>query len=215
MTILNPYRSTRTPALAVLVVCAAALHAQSRHNPPAEVNAPPAQHEQDPPAKPPEFDGPPPFGPGGFGPGAPGQSEIKLVRQFDEDRDKRLNNAERKAARARLAQLRGNRGPGGSGGGRGPWGNPGDAQARPLPGVKLSPADVKSYPGVPMYDAQTLRTFFLEYENQRLGGYRTFNLLNAHGDPTFLRSVLYYHIARNYIPVPKANFVRVVINGEN
>lgn len=50
--------------------------------------------------------------------------------------------------------------------------------------------------------------------DQRLLGYRTLNLLNANGDPTFLRSALYLHIARNYIPAPKANFVRVVINGE-
>ncbi|MBI2689677.1 MAG: CotH kinase family protein [Acidobacteria bacterium] len=52
-------------------------------------------------------------------------------------------------------------------------------------------------------------------EKLRLGGYRTLNLLNANGDPTFLRSALYLQIARNYIPAPKANFVRIVINGEN
>ncbi|HEU0118883.1 MAG TPA: CotH kinase family protein [Bryobacteraceae bacterium] len=51
-------------------------------------------------------------------------------------------------------------------------------------------------------------------DSARLGGYRTLNLLNANGDPTLLRSVLYLQIARNYIPAPKANFVRVVINGE-
>ena len=50
---------------------------------------------------------------------------------------------------------------------------------------------------------------------QRLGGYRTLNLLNSHTDPTFLRSMLYYQIARDYIPAPKANFVRLVINGES
>lgn len=52
-------------------------------------------------------------------------------------------------------------------------------------------------------------------DKQALGGYRTFNLLNAHGDPTFMRGVLYLQIAREYIPAPKANFVRVVINEEN
>jgi hypothetical protein len=40
------------------------------------------------------------------------------------------------------------------------------------------------------------------------------NLLNALEDPTFLRTVLYLHVARHYLPAPKANFVRVVINGE-
>lgn len=52
-------------------------------------------------------------------------------------------------------------------------------------------------------------------EDQRLHGYRTLNLLNSHVDPTFLRSVLYYQAARDYIPAPKANYVRVVINGES
>src|SRR5258706_33038 len=52
-------------------------------------------------------------------------------------------------------------------------------------------------------------------EDQRLGGYRTLNLLNSHEDPTFLRSVLYYQIARDFIPAPKANYVCLVINGES
>jgi hypothetical protein len=51
--------------------------------------------------------------------------------------------------------------------------------------------------------------------DQRLLGYRTLNLLNGFGDPTFLRQVLYLHIANTYYPAPKANFVRVVINGED
>lgn len=57
----------------------------------------------------------------------------------------------------------------------------------------------------------------LDFANkkQEIGGYRTLNLLNAHVDPSFLRTVLYYQIAREYIPAPKANFVRVVINGED
>jgi len=53
------------------------------------------------------------------------------------------------------------------------------------------------------------------HDDQNFGGYRTFNLLNAHEDATFLRTVLYQHIAREYLPAPKANFVRVVINGED
>lgn len=50
---------------------------------------------------------------------------------------------------------------------------------------------------------------------QRLYGYKTLNLLNAHEDASFLHTVLYFHVARNYIPAPKANFVKVVINGES
>ena len=52
------------------------------------------------------------------------------------------------------------------------------------------------------------------HETQRLLGYRTLNLLNANGDPTFLRPVLYTEIAKHYVPTPSANYVRVVINGE-
>jgi hypothetical protein len=51
--------------------------------------------------------------------------------------------------------------------------------------------------------------------DQRLEGYKTLNLLNSHEDPTFLHTVLYFDIARNYIAAPKANFVRLVINGES
>lgn len=57
----------------------------------------------------------------------------------------------------------------------------------------------------------------LDYVNdgQDIDGYNTLNLLNAHEDPSFIRTVLYYDVARAYLPAPKANFVRVVINGEN
>jgi hypothetical protein len=51
--------------------------------------------------------------------------------------------------------------------------------------------------------------------DQRLLGYRTLNLLNANSDPTFTRALLYSDIARAYIPAAKANYVRVVINGES
>ena len=53
------------------------------------------------------------------------------------------------------------------------------------------------------------------HKKQRLDGYRTLNLLNGNGDPSMMSTVLYSQIARTYIPAPKANFVRVVINGEN
>lgn len=52
------------------------------------------------------------------------------------------------------------------------------------------------------------------HKNQRFAGYRTFNLLNSNGDPTMLKALLYYHVARQYTPAPKANYVKVVINGE-
>jgi hypothetical protein len=51
--------------------------------------------------------------------------------------------------------------------------------------------------------------------DQRVYGSRTLELLNSHEDPTFLHSILSFHIARHYLPAPKANCVRVVINGES
>jgi hypothetical protein len=53
------------------------------------------------------------------------------------------------------------------------------------------------------------------HKEQAIDGNKTLNLLNSHEDPSFLRTVLYSHIAREYLPAPKANLVRVVINGEN
>lgn len=58
-------------------------------------------------------------------------------------------------------------------------------------------------------------SFDFVHDRQALHGYRTLNLLNANGDPSFLRPVLYSEIARAYIPTARANFVRVVINGES
>lgn len=52
-------------------------------------------------------------------------------------------------------------------------------------------------------------------DTQALLGHTSLNLLNSNQDPTFLRSVLYLDIARRYIPAPRANFVRVVVNGES
>jgi spore coat protein CotH len=58
-------------------------------------------------------------------------------------------------------------------------------------------------------------SFDYAHGKQDVQGYTTLNLLNSHEDPTFLRTVLSQEIARDYLPAPKANFVRVVINGEN
>ncbi|MFK7736009.1 MAG: CotH kinase family protein [Pirellulaceae bacterium] len=52
-------------------------------------------------------------------------------------------------------------------------------------------------------------------EDQRLYGYKTLNLLNSNGDPSYMSTVLYSKIANQYIPAPKANHVRVVINGRD
>lgn len=52
-------------------------------------------------------------------------------------------------------------------------------------------------------------------KTQAIDGYNSLNLLNSHEDPTYLRSVLYLQVARDFLPAAKANFVRVVINGES
>lgn len=60
----------------------------------------------------------------------------------------------------------------------------------------------------------TLNMDFVD-PDQRLGDYRTLNLLNSNQDPSFMKTIMYSEIARDYISAPKANFIRVVINGEN
>ena len=74
---------------------------------------------------------------------------------------------------------------------------------------------MSSYMMIPAGSKRSLNlTFDFADDKQNLLGYRTLNLLNANGDPTFLRTVLYSHIANQYLPAPRANFARVVINGE-
>ena len=213
----------------------------------------------------------------GFGPGIGGRGggfggmnrRTEILKQFDKDGDGRLNAAERKAARQYLATMLRRRGGGRFGGGA----DSGPGQ----PGPKLKPSDVRSYGNEPLYDLQTLRTFFLEFEDadweqeladfyrtdvqvpaklmvdgktyaevgvafrgntsystvspgrkrsfdisldyaekgQSLGGYKSLNLLNSAADPTFMRTALYQYVARQYVAAPKANFVRVAINGES
>jgi hypothetical protein len=58
-------------------------------------------------------------------------------------------------------------------------------------------------------------SFDFVHKDQQIHGYRSLELLNSHEDPSFLRSVLSYQVERDYVPAPKANFVRVVINGES
>ena len=75
---------------------------------------------------------------------------------------------------------------------------------------------MSSFMGVPagLKHSMNVAMDFVD-EKQTLLGYRTLNLLNAHEDPTAMRTVLYLQAAREYLPAPKANFVRVVLNGES
>jgi hypothetical protein len=214
------------------------------------------------------FPGGPP-GPGFFGRGGPMVQELKVRKQFDQNNDGVLQVAERQAAREWLATNGGGR--------RGGFGRGGRGLEPSSAGRALRPADVPAYPRAPLYDIDTVRTIFLQFENsdweqeleafnntdvevpataivdgktypnvgvhfrgmssfmmvpagskrslnvsfdlvdpkQHLEGYRTLNLLNSNGDPTFVRGVLYSEIARAYLPAPKVNFMRVVINGES
>lgn len=52
-------------------------------------------------------------------------------------------------------------------------------------------------------------------EAQRLYGFKTLNLLNAASDPSFLREVAFLHVIGRFFTSPRANLVRVVINGED
>ncbi len=193
------------------------------------------------------------------------EPDLALVARFDADRNKRLDRAERVAARAYLAEhpelrqpMRGQRLP-----------------ATGTPGPRLTAKDVQRYgTDVDLYAPDAMRTIFLTFahedweqelaafwhtdvevpatvdvdgkrytdvgisfrgnnsfhmvpdglkrsfsvsmdawKKQDLLGHTSLNLLNANQDPSFLRSVLYLDVARQYIPAPKANFVRVVVNG--
>ena len=73
-----------------------------------------------------------------------------------------------------------------------------------------------SYMMVPAGSKRSLNlSFDFVDPKQRLYGYKALNLLNSHEDPTFLHTVLYSHIARKHIPAPKANLVKLAINGES
>jgi hypothetical protein len=87
---------------------------------------------------------------------------------------------------------------------------------REYPNVGVHFRGMSSYMGVPAGYKRSLNlSIDFADSNQRLCGYKTLNLLNGHGDASFMSSVLYSHIARQHMPAPRANFVRVVINGES
>lgn len=84
------------------------------------------------------------------------------------------------------------------------------------PDVGVSFRGMSSYDMVP---AGFKRSFNVSIDafndQQKLGGYKTLNLLNCNGDTSFLRGFVYSQIATEMIPVPRVNFVRVVVNHED
>ncbi|QDT41724.1 CotH protein [Gimesia alba] len=84
------------------------------------------------------------------------------------------------------------------------------------PGCGIHFRGMSSYMMVPAGYKRSLNVSLdFTNEEQRLLGAKTLNLLNCNGDDSLLSTVLYSHIARKHMPAPKANLVRVVINGEN
>jgi len=84
------------------------------------------------------------------------------------------------------------------------------------PNVGVHFRGMSSYGGVPMGAKRSLNlSIDMADPKQRVHGYKTLNLLNAHEDPSFLCTALYSHVARQYIPAPKANVMKVVVNGES
>jgi hypothetical protein len=196
------------------------------------------------------------------------RDDVQLLDQYDKDQNGYLDKAERKLAFEDLG--------GGSSNRRGFTRGGGEAASAAV-NPRLTPAQVKSYPGKSLYDPAVLRTVFVNFEDsnweaqmaaykgtdidmpasvmmdgktyknvgvhfrgqtsymqvsdgykrslklsfdmvdkkQNVLGYQALELLNAAADPTFLRTVLYMQIARDYVAAPKANYLRVVINGEN
>lgn len=86
--------------------------------------------------------------------------ERKILAQFDEDGNGRLEGAERDAARAELRKTQ-QRGPGGRGGMRGPGGG---ARAEAKPGPRVAQADVAKHPDAPLFAPDVVRTVFLEFD---------------------------------------------------
>ena len=211
-------------------------------------------------------------GPGGFGPFGPRgpRRTEKIAARFDSNGDGKLNEEERKAARAYIQESRGEQGDS----------RPSDRTSPENTNLQTDLLESKltrSKAHTDLYDEKTLRTLYLRFpnadwyeelgdfyrtdvdvpadlivdgkvyrsvgvrfrgsssyfmlgysekksfniaidygvENQRLYGYKTLDLLNSHADPSFIRTVLFSRIARQYIPAPKANFIRLVINGES
>lgn len=86
-------------------------------------------------------------------------------------------------------------------------------------GVEFDSVGIR-YKGNSTYSANRTKNplnIKLDYiiNNQELDGYGTLKLANVWKDPSFVREVLGYEIARNYMPASKANFMKVSINGTN
>ncbi|MDF1836899.1 MAG: CotH kinase family protein [Planctomycetota bacterium] len=89
-----------------------------------------------------------------------------------------------------------------------------DGQAYPQVGVSFRGAS--SFFMIPAGLKRSLNISFDFVDgDQRFGEVKTLNLLNCNGDDSMMSSMLYSNVARTRMAAPRANFVRVVINGES
>ena len=73
------------------------------------------------------------------------------------------------------------------------------------------------YKGYSSFDPDAIKSPFnidleYNYNNQNYQGYTKLKLSNVIQDPSFIREVLSYEIARKYVPVSQANFANVYVN---
>ena len=84
-------------------------------------------------------------------------------------------------------------------------------------GVRYDSVGVR-YKGNSSYNARQIKNplnIKLDYvfDDQEHEGYGTLKLANVSKDPSFVREVLSYEIAREYMPASQANFCKVFVNG--
>jgi hypothetical protein len=84
-------------------------------------------------------------------------------------------------------------------------------------GIEFSNVGVK-YKGNSSYNPSRIKNpFHIEldtYTDQNYSGYTDIKLSNAYRDPSFLREVLSYKIAREYMHAPQSNFANVYVNNQ-
>lgn len=91
------------------------------------------------------------------------------------------------------------------------------AQSVTINGQTFQNVGVK-YKGNSSYNANNPKNSFAikldhQINNQNYQGYESLKLNNAFKDPSMVREVLGYEIARKYMPAPKANYAKVTVNG--
>lgn len=84
-------------------------------------------------------------------------------------------------------------------------------------GIQFDSVGVR-YKGNSSYNSRNVKNplnIKLDYmiDDQEYDNFGTIKLSNGYNDPSFVREVLSYEIARDYMPAPLSNFAKVTING--